>query len=117
MFLFRKKNKTTEPPLGKRAKAMPYTKKVQFCYLDIAELKAMLTEDINSVTTLEPVNYYAEKNKFYQCVFSYDEGYENIIMRFELYENDRKTQATDYYEIDKQLYAKILLRFGQRVNI
>ena len=116
MFLFGKKNKTTEPPLGKRAKAMPYTKKVQFCYLDIAELKAMLTEDINSVTTLEPVNYYAEKNRYWLCVFYYTEDYSEIIMRFELYENDRKTTATDYYEINKELYSRILLKFGQRVE-
>lgn len=76
----------------------------------------MLADDKSSVLTLEPVNYYAEKNKFYQCVFYYDEGYENIIMQFEHYENDRKTSSTDYYEIGFELFAKILLKFGQRVS-
>ena len=77
----------------------------------------MLDSDLYSVLTLEPVNYYASKNRFYQCVFSYNEGYEEIIMVFELYENDHKTASTDFYAIDKELYAKILLKFGQRINI
>ncbi len=108
--------KTAEPPLSKKAKSLPKTKKVQFCYIKPQELKAQLAADIGSVLSLEPVNYYAEKNRFYQCVFYFSEDYSEIIMRFELYENDRKTDATDYYEITKELYAKILLKFGQRVS-
>ena len=48
--------------------------------------------------------------------FYYTEDYSEIIMRFELYENDRKTTATDYYEINKELYSRILLKFGQKVE-
>ncbi len=116
MLFFGKKNKTAEPPLSKKAKALPYTKKVQFCYLKQDELKAMLETDLNSVLALEPVNYYASKDKFYLCVFYYNEGYEEILMNFELHENDRKVWGGEYYAIDKELYRRILLKFGQRAN-
>ena len=112
MFFFKKKTAgkdTADTPLKRKAKAMPMTKKVQFCYIKL------LNGDINSVLTLEPVNYYAEKNRYWLCVFYYTEDYSEIIMRFELYENDRKATATDYYEINKELYSRILLKFGQRV--
>ena len=101
MFFFKKKTAgkdTADTPLKRKAKAMPMTKKVQFCYIKPDELNMLLNGNISSVLTLEPVNYYAE-----------------IIMRFELYENDRKTTVTDYYEINKELYSRILLKFGQRV--
>ena len=75
----------------------------------------VLAVGAGTVLTLEPVNYYAEKNRYWLCVFYYTEDYGEIIMRFELYENDRKTTATDYYEINKELYSRILLKFGQRV--
>ncbi len=119
MFFFKKKTAgkdTADTPLKRKAKAMPMTKKVQFCYIKPDELNMLLNGDINSVLTLEPVNYYAKKNRYWLCVFYYTEDYGEIIMRFELYENDRKTTATDYYEINKELYSRILLKFGQRVE-
>lgn len=119
MFFFKKKTDKTESadtPLKRKAKTMPMTKKVQFCYIKPDELNMLLNGDINSVLTLEPVNYYAEKSRYWLCVFYYTEDYSEIIMRFELYENDRKTMATDYYEINKELYSRILLKFGQRVE-
>lgn len=64
MFFFKKKtagNDTADTPLKRKAKAMPMTKKVQFCYIKPDELNMLLNGDINSVLTLEPVNYYAEK--------------------------------------------------------
>lgn len=118
MFFFKKKTAgkdTADTPLKRKAKSMPMTKKVQFCYIKSDELDMLLNGDINSVLMLEPVNYYAEKNRYWLCVFYYTEDYSEIIMRFELYENDRKTTATDYYEINKELYSRILLKFGQRV--
>ena len=115
MFGFLKKNKVpAEPPLAKKAKTMPYSKKVQFCYLKPAELTAQLDEDINSVLALTPVNYYAEKNRYYQCVFYYNDDYSEILMNFELYENDIKKSSTAFYSIDMELYSKILLKFGQK---
>lgn len=116
MPLFKRKPKTEDPPVAKKAKLLPSTKKVQFCYIKPKELEQMLTDDINAVLTLEPVNYYAEKNRYWQCVFFFDEEYAEIIMRFELYENDRKTFGGDYRVISKELYGKILLKFGQRLS-
>ena len=43
--------------------------------------------------------YYAEKNRFWQCVFFLDDEYNNIVMRFELYENDRKTNLGKYRKV------------------
>lgn len=72
MFFFKKKtagNDTADTPLKRKAKAMPMTKKVQFCYIKPDELNMLLNGDISSVLTLEPVNYYAEKNRYWLCVF------------------------------------------------
>ncbi len=115
MFGFLKKSKApADPPLAKKAKAMPYTKKVQFCYLKLQELTAQLEEDTASVLTLTPVNYYAEKNRYYQCVFYHNDDYSEIFMNFELYENDIRKSSTPFYSIDMELYSKILLKFGQK---
>lgn len=117
MLFFKKKKEQehADTPLKAKAKSLPMTKKVQFCYIKPSELSELIGSDVNAVLTLEPVNYYAEKNRYWLCVFYYNEDYSEIIMRFELYENDRKTSALDYYEISKELYSKILLKFGQRI--
>lgn len=116
-MFFRKKSTVTEDSTSKLAKTLPRTKKVQFCYLKPQELEKSLDEDITAVLTLEPVNYYAEKSRFWQCVFFFDDEYNNIVMRFELYENDRKTYGGKYRKIGKELYAKILLKFGQKLSV
>ncbi len=116
MPLFKRKPKTEEPPAAKKAKQLANTKKVQFCYIKPKDLEQMLTDNISSVLTLEPVNYYAEKNRYWQCIFFFDDEYSEIIMRFELYENDRKTFGGEYRQISKELYSKILLKFGQRLQ-
>ena len=115
-MLFKRKTKEEEKGLAKEAKTLPYTKKVQFCYMKPKELEQMLTKNIESVLTLEPVNYYAEKNRFFQCIFFFTEDYSDIIMRFELFENDRKTFGGEYRRISKELYSRILLKFGQRIK-
>ncbi|MBD5116037.1 MAG: hypothetical protein HDT48_00800 [Ruminococcaceae bacterium] len=118
MLFFKKKPKNgeTEDNTARLVKTLPRSKKVQFCYLKPQELEKTLDEDISSVLAFEPVNYYAEKNRFWQCVFFFDDEYNNIVMRFELFENDRKTYGGKYRRIEKELYAKILLKFGQRVD-
>lgn len=114
MFLFgKKKQKDTAP----KPKAMPYTKKVQFVYKPPKDMHNMLERDLNEILDLEPVNYYADKRKYYQFVFYYNEDYSEIYLQPELYENDIKTKSFNVYSIDKELYKKILLKFGQRVNI
>ncbi len=116
LFMFFKKKQPTEKPLAKRTKALPFAKKVQFCFVKQGELKSMLEADIKSVLSLAPVNYYAEKNRYLLCVLYRDENYTEIILNFEGYENDRKTFSTDYYEINKELYAAVLMKFGQKVS-
>ncbi|HBH95597.1 MAG TPA: hypothetical protein DDX91_07575 [Ruminococcaceae bacterium] len=120
MLFFKKTKKAEnkeENKLAAEAKQLPNTKKVQFCYIKPKELEQQLTENIESVLTLEPVNYYAEKSRFFQCIFFFNEDYSNIIMRFELFENDRKTYGGEYRRISGELYARILLKFGQRIQI
>lgn len=116
-MFFKKKSKEEEKGLSREAKLLPNTKKVQFCYLKPKELEEQLNENIESVLNLEPVNYYAEKNRFYQCVFFFNEDYSVIIMRFELFENDRKIYGGEYRKITKELYSRILLKFGQRLSV
>ena len=118
--MFFKKNKKidfSEDFAAKLAKTLPHIKKVQFCYVKPKELENMLDNDISSVLTLQPVNYYAEKSRFWQCVFYFDDEYNNIVMRFELYENDRKSFGGRYRKIKSEIYDKILMKFGQRAGI
>lgn len=116
-MLFGKKPMEEEKGLSKEAKLLPYTKKVQFCYINPKDLERQLTENIEAVLSLEPVNYYAEKNRFFQCIFFFNGDYSEIIMRFELFENDRKTFGGEYRRISKELYSRILLKFGQRITV
>ena len=54
MFFFKKKTdktNTADTPLRRKAKAMPMTKKVQFCYIKPDELNMLLNGDISSVLT------------------------------------------------------------------
>lgn len=115
-MLFGKKTKEEEKGPAMEAKLLPNSKKVQFCYIKLKDLERQLTENIETVLSLEPVNYYAEKNRFLQCVFFFNEDYSDIIMRFELFENDRKTFGGEYRRISKELYSRILLKFGQRIT-
>ncbi len=115
-FKKKKKEGLGENTVIEFAKTLPHTKKVQFCYLKPKELEEMLDNDINSVLKLQPVNYYAEKSRFWQCVFFFDDEYNNIVMRFELYENDRKSYNGKYRSITEELYGKILMKFGQRAG-
>ena len=96
---------------------MPNNKKVQFVYMMKEECEALLKDSCENVLSMEPVNYYAEKDRYYQCVFYTTEDLSEIMMQFELYEYDKKTWESAFYDIDKQLYAKILLKFGQRINV
>lgn len=51
MFFFKKKTAgrdTADMPLKRKAKAMPMTKKVQFCYIKPDELNMLLNGDISS---------------------------------------------------------------------
>ncbi len=116
-MFFKKKTREEEKPLAKQAKSLTNTKKVQFCYMKPKELENMLSDDVDLVLTLEPVNYYAEKNRFWQCIFFFDRDCSEIIMRFELFENDRKTYSGEYRRISKELFEKILMKFGQRISI
>ncbi|MCI8604233.1 MAG: hypothetical protein HFE79_08855 [Ruminiclostridium sp.] len=117
MFFGKKKRPGfAEDSVTKYVKTLPRTKKVQFCYLKPKELEEMLDKDISSVLILQPVNYYAEKSRFWQCVFFFDDEYNNIVMRFELYEKDRKSYGGKYRRISAELYGKILMKFGQRLN-
>ncbi len=115
-MFFKRKNKEEEKGLAKAAKALPYSKKVQFCYIKPKDLEQQLKENIHSVLEFEPVNYYAEKNRYYQCVFYFNSDCSTIIMRFELFENDIKTFEGECRQISKELFEKILLKFGQRLS-
>lgn len=112
MFFRKKIFKTAEQKL---AEALPKTKKVQYVPMDIAELRAMLDADINALIPLEPVNYYASKDKFLQCTFYYNEDYSQVYFVVEMYEYDRPVSSTAYYKADYELMKRALRRFGQQI--
>lgn len=112
-MLFHKKIfKTAEQKL---AEALPKTKKVQYVPMDILELRAMLDADINALIPLEPVNYYASKDKFLQCTFYYNDDYSQVYFVVEMYEYDRPVSSTAYYKADYELMKRALRRFGQQI--
>lgn len=112
MFFRKKIFKTAEQ---KAAEGQPRTKKVQYVPMDIVELRAMLDADINALIPLEPVNYYASKDKFLQCTFYYNDDYSTVYFVVELYEYDRPVSSTAYYKADYELMKKALRRFGQQI--
>ena len=112
-MLFRKKIFKT--PVQKAAESQPKTKKVQYVPMDIAELRAMLDADINALVPLEPVNYYASKDKFLQCTFFYSEDYSQVYFVVEMYEYDSPVSSTADYEADYDLMKRALRRFGQQI--
>lgn len=94
---------------------MPRTKKVQFLPVGIKDVIVMLGEDLNNLTKLEPVNYYASKEKFLQCTFFYQEDYSEVYFVVEYYESDFPRSSTPYYKADYELMRKTVLKFGQRI--
>ncbi len=112
MFFRKKIFKSAEQ---KAAEEQPKTKKVQYVPMDIAELRAALNADIGALVPLEPVNYYASKDKFLQCTFHYNEDYSQVYFVVELYEYDRPVASTAYYKADYELMKRALRRFGQQI--
>jgi hypothetical protein len=116
--LFSKKVKIGKSEEEKRAELLPRTKKVQFeATIEIAELEKALDEDVRAVLTLNPVNYYATKNRYLLCMFWYEEDYSEIYMRFELRRDDLPVGKSKMYTVDKVLLRDILRKFGQNIDI
>lgn len=114
--LFGKKPKLTKSPEEKRAEEMAINKKVQFEPMAPAELEQMLDADVRSVLKLNPVNYYATKNRYLLCTLYFEEDYSEVYMRFELRRDDLPAGKTKVYRIDRLLLRDILRRFGQNIN-
>lgn len=118
MLFGKKKNISGEQQeLAEKATSLPKKKIVQFTYIKPKELESQLEADVNSVLNLEPSNYYASKDKFYDCVFYFDEIYTQIFMQFQLIENDKKTYKGKFYPVTLELYSQVLSKFGQRLVI
>lgn len=116
MLFGKKKLSGEQQELADRANALPNKKIVQFTYIKPKELESMLEADINAVLNLEPSNYYASKTRFYDCVFFYDEIYTQIIMQFQLIENDKKTFEGKYYPVTLELLSQVFMKFGIRIS-
>ena len=114
--LFGKKPKLTKSPEEKRAEEMAINKKVQFEPMAPAELEQMLDADVRSVLKLNPVNYYATKNRYLLCTLYFEEDYSEVYMRLELRRDDLPAGKTKVYRIDRLLLRDILRRFGQNIN-
>ena len=115
MLFFKKKEKEVPSDEKKAAKSMPRTKKVQFMPVKLSELTEQLNADMNALTTLEPVNYYASKDKYVQCTFYFAEDYSEVYFNCELYENDFLRGSTPYYKADCELMRRTVIKFGQRI--
>ncbi|MCM1298737.1 MAG: hypothetical protein NC203_06125 [Firmicutes bacterium] len=116
MLFGKKKISGEQKELADRAESLPNKKIVQFTYIKPKELESQLDADINSVLSLEPSNYYASKDRFYDCIFYYDEIYTQIIMQFQLIEYDKKTFDSKYYPVTLELLSQTLMKFGIRIS-
>lgn len=112
MFFRKKIFKSDEQ---KAAEALPKTKKVQYCTVDINELKQKLDENQEALLELEPVNYYASKDTFLQCTFFFDESYQSVYFVIEHFSYDRAVLTTPYYKSDYALMKKAVRFFGQQI--
>ena len=117
MFGFLKRAKIIKSEEEKRAESLPRTKKVQFLPVDIDEVEELLSADLRAVLTLEPVNYYATKDRYLLCTFYYEEDYSEIYFRFEQRVNDLPKGKSRLYTCDKVLMRDILRKFGVNINI
>ncbi len=115
MFGFLKNRKIRKSEEEKRAERLDKTKKVQFVDMPLEDAEELLTQDINAVLSFEPVNYYAVKNSFLLCVIRYSEDYGEIYMKLERRVNDLPRGSTKFYKIDKELFIRILRKFGQNI--
>lgn len=115
MFGFFKKNKKSEEEL--HAESLPIAKKVQFEAIPIDRAEQELDRDLRSVLSYTPVNYYAEKNKYLQCVLYYNNDYSEVYMRLVYIENDVPKGKTKLWKIDSILLRDILRKFGQQLPI
>lgn len=115
--LFKRKIKIGKSEEEKRAEELPRNKKVQFEPMDISELEKLLDADLREVLKLNPVNYYATKNRYLLCVFMYEEDYSEVYMRFEMRKDDLPAGKSKTYRIDKVLLRDVLRKFGQNINI
>lgn len=113
--LFKRKIKIGKTEEEKRAEALPRNKKVQFEPMEIAEVEKTLDADLREVLKMNPVNYYAVKNRYLLCVFHFDEDYSEVYMRFEMRKDDLPAGKSKTYKIDKMLLRDILRKFGQNI--
>lgn len=115
--LFKKKIKIGKTEEEKRAEELPRNKKVQFEPMEIADVEKALTGDLREVLKMNPVNYYATKNRYLLCIFWFAEDYSEVYMRFELRRDDLPIGKSKMYKIDKVLLRDILRKFGQNISI
>ena len=114
--LFKRKGIIAKTEEERCAEAMPFTKKVQFEPMAIADLERELDEDLRNVLKYSPVNYYATKNRYLLCIFYFEEDYSQVYMRFELRRDDLPAGRSRVYKIDRTLLRDILRRFGQNIG-
>ena len=112
---FKSKIKIGKTEEEKRAEALPRNKKVQLEPMEIAEVEKSLNADMREVLKMNPVNYYATKNRYLLCIFWYEEDYSEVYMRFELRKDDLPAGKSKMYKIDKMLLRDILRKFGQNI--
>ena len=78
-------------------------------------MEKALNADMRDVLKMNPVNYYATKNRYLLCIFWYEEDYSEVYMRFELRKDDLPAGKSKMYKIDKMLLRDILRKFGQNI--
>lgn len=114
MFGFLKKAPKSEEE--KLAESLPRTKKVQFEDMPIARVEDAVNADVSAVLNYNPVNYYASKDMFLQCIFYYSEDYSDILMQFVRYEYDAPKGKTRMWRIDKEIMRGVMRKFGQNIQ-
>lgn len=113
MFPFFKGKQKSEE--NKRALTLPNTKKVQFVAKPISEIQKSIDENIRAILDLEPVNYYASKEKYLLCILHYNDDYSEIFMELEYCVNDVAKEKSRLWNIDCGLMRDILRKFGQNI--
>lgn len=109
--LFSKKEK--EPDFVKSKDTR--LKRINLNYLPPQELLPMIDSDISCVEKLTSVNYYAIKEKYIEAFIYYTEDYRKSMLRLVFFVNEKKEQASQYYDLPFKTLSSLFSKIGKYI--
>lgn len=116
MFSFFKSKKAGEnTPVSKKISSMK-CRKISYVYTDFNSLCNGMQADCSYILKLEPVNYYAEKNKYIVANIYTSNGFDENYVQFFKYTSERECGKSDIFPLDRYTLSKTLAKVGIIIN-